>query len=298
MLTDSSPKIVSERSLESPFGKRFFDKFMVKKSKSVGHFRFWTLYLTISVVWILIETETSNRVFRESLKAIGMGTKLNEISNNGGGFNIPKLVIDLPPRVEPVRSMHVKLTPIQVINFNGGGGDIPAGSEVKAMLLTGATNGLIKARLTEPLKVNGMSLLEAGVLILGQGRSTEERLYIDFKKAVFKDGKSISVSAQAFDITDSILGLKGSRINDLTIKLAASSGLSFLSGMASGLQVPSYDGSGRPARPSVNDASLNGVSQASTEQAKSYMQDIKGRAPIIEVKSGTPFTITFDGGTN
>jgi type IV secretory pathway VirB10-like protein len=144
--------------------------------------------------------------------------------------------------------------------------------------------------------MDGASVLEAGVKLLGQGRSTEERLFIAFNKAVFRNGKSISISAQAYDLSDSILGLKGSRVGDRALKLAASSGLYFISGMASGLQAPIYNESGKIQTPSASDAALNGVSQAASEQAKSYMEDIKNRAPIIEVKSGTVFTITFDGG--
>ncbi len=164
------------------------------------------------------------------------------------------------------------------------------------MLLTGATNGLIKAKLTEPVKIDGVSFLDAGVILLGQGHSTEERLYVDFRKAVFRDGKSISISAQAYDSSDTILGLKGSRVGDLGLKLAASSGLNFLSGMAVGLQTPAYDQSGRPLKPSVGDAALNGVSKAAGDQAKSYMEEIKNRPPIIEVKIGSIFIVTFDGG--
>jgi hypothetical protein len=66
--------------------------------------------------------------------------------------------------------------------------------------------------------------------------------------------------------------------------------------MASGLQEPAYDEAGKPRRPSTRDAALNGASQAASEQAKSYMEDIKNRPAIIEVKQGTSFIVTFDGG--
>jgi hypothetical protein len=66
--------------------------------------------------------------------------------------------------------------------------------------------------------------------------------------------------------------------------------------MAVGLQTPAYDQSGRPLKPSVGDAALNGVSKAAGDQAKSYMEEIKNRPPIIEVKIGSIFIVTFDGG--
>jgi hypothetical protein len=122
-------------------------------------------------------------------------------------------------------------------------------------------------------------------------------LFVDFRKAVFRDGKSISVSAQAYDASDTIVGLKGSRVGDMTLKVAASSGLYFLSGMAAGLGAPQYDDLGRAKRPSTEQAALNGVAQASGEQAKAYMEDMKNRPPLIEVKKGTIFVVTFDGGS-
>ena len=150
-------------------------------------------------------------------------------------YIIHPLISSIPPIVLKSGLSKIAAAPIKILSFSNNL-EIPPGAEVKATLLTGATNGLIKARLTEPLKVDGTSFLDAGTLLMGQGRSTVDRLYVDFKKAVFKDGKSIPISAQAFDGGDSILGLKGSRVGDISLKLAASAGLNFISGVAIGFQ--------------------------------------------------------------
>lgn len=292
---ETSPAIVSEGRLDAPFGKRLYDETVVKRLKGVAKFKFWGSFLLVAVLWLLLEIAPADRVHKLTAQPIEFETTVDQIKIEGNKVTIPSLVLQFQRNSDRPAWTKIKSTPIQVLSFVGAT-EIPPGAEAKAVLLTGATNGLIKARLVEPLKVDGVSLLDAGVLLLGQGRSTEERLFVDFKKAVFRDGKSISISAQAYDVSDTILGLKGSRVGDATLKLAASSGLYFLSGMASGLQVPAYDQGGKPRRPSTGDAALNGVAQATGEQAKSYMEDIKNRPPIIEVKSGTTFVVTFDGG--
>ena len=292
---EAGPELTSEGRLDAPFGKRLYDDAVVKKLKGVAKFRFWGTFLLVAVLWMLLEVAPSDRVDRLTAKPVVFRDASPAAQDSGEKVVVPSLVMQVQRSNERPAWTNTKVSPIQVISFVGAK-EIPPGAEAKAVLLTGATNGLIKARLVEPLKVDGVSLLDAGVLLLGQGRSTEERLFVAFQKAVFRDGKSIPISAQAYDVSDSILGLKGSRVGDMTLKLAASSGLYFLSGMAAGMQTPSYDDSGRPRRPSIGDAALNGVSQAAGENAKAYMEDIKNRPPIIEVKSGTTFIVTFDGG--
>jgi hypothetical protein len=296
LLINNAPEIVSEKSLDAPFGKRLYDKAVIKKIKTAARFKFWGSFIGMTAVSILLEIAVSDRVAKLTTRPTEFEVPIEKVHVEGDKVVIPALVLEYErPQPQPAWTK-TKSAPIEVLNFVSSAA-IPPGAEGKAILLTGATNGLIKARLTEPVKVDGVSLLDAGVLLIGQGHSTEERLYIDFKKAVFRDGKAVNISAQAYDLSDTIVGLKGSRVGDITMKLAASSGLNFISGMAVGLKAPSYDESGRPLRPSAGDAALNGVAQAAGEQAKSYMDEIKNHPVIIEVKSRTVFTVTFDGGT-
>jgi hypothetical protein len=292
---NSSPLISHEGGLDAPFGKRLYDQTVITRLKSVTKFKFWGSCLLLAVITVLLEIATSNRVLKMTAQPVEFDSKDRKIRVDGENIVVPALVLEFQRAIAIPEWAKVKAAPIKILSFVNSS-EIPPGAEAKAMLLTGATNGLIKAKLTEPVKIDGVSFLDAGVILLGQGHSTEERLYVDFRKAVFRDGKSISISAQAYDSSDTILGLKGSRVGDLGLKLAASSGLNFLSGMAVGLQTPAYDQSGRPLKPSVGDAALNGVSKAAGDQAKSYMEEIKNRPPIIEVKIGSIFIVTFDGG--
>jgi hypothetical protein len=295
LLTNGAPKMATERSLEAPFGKRLYDESVVKKLKSVARLKFWGTLLVILVISFLLEFARSDRVSKLTAHATRFEPGSEKVHLDGDKIIIPALVLRYQRDTALPMWAKAKVTPIQLLSFINAK-DIPPGAEGRAVLLTGATNGLIKARLIEPVKFDGVSLLDAGVLLIGQGRSTEERLYVDFRKAVYRDGKSVNISAEAYDASDTILGLKGSRVGDFALKLAASSGLNFLAGMAVGLEAPAFDQTGRPQQPSAGGAALNGVSKAAGDHAKTYMEDVKNHAPIIEVKTGTVFTVTFDGG--
>ncbi len=284
--------LIHESSIEAPFGKRFYDHAVIKNIKGIDSIKFGGSLLACVTMSFLFLFTSSDRIQSLTPQTIEF-KETPTLTKKGDELFVPPLVIDYK-RPEPLRDWsHLVITPIKVVSF-AGMTKIPPGSEGKAILLTGATNGLIKARLTENLKVDGVTYLDAGTLLLGYGRSTEERLFVQFNKAVFRDGKFIAISAQAYDATDSILGLIGSRAGDMGIKLAASAGLHFLSGLSAGMQIP--QDLVHPRKPSLEEASMNGISIAAAEQAKAFMEDIKQKAPVIEVKAGTKFIITFDGG--
>jgi hypothetical protein len=291
-INDASPQIVSESSLPKPFGQRPFDKYVTSKpqaTKQLGLIVSLAAFCFFCVIW--------KKVPIGFFGQMGPGQVEFSISVVAGEtIVVPPLVIRFKSE-GLLNQKSYRPTKIDVVTFMNQT-QIPPGAEAHAVLLSGATNGLIKARLSQPLRVDGISILDAGTILVGDGRSTEERLFINFTKAVFRDGKFIRISAQAYELTDQILGLKGSRVGDYTMKLAASSGLYFISGMAAGLKQQDALMPGQVARPTVGDAALTGVSTAAGEQAKQYLEEMKNKAPIIEVKAGTEFILTFDGGGN
>jgi hypothetical protein len=292
-LLENPLEIIKESKVEAPFGKRFYDQPLLKHIKGIDFLKFWGSLIANLTMSLLFVFSSSDRIEKFTDKPVDFNKTTATISSNGDKLIIPELVLDYK-KPEPQKDWSkMIITPIKVVSFNGDK-KIPPGSESKATLLTGATNGLIKARLTENLKVDGVTYLDAGTLLLGQGRSTEERLFIQFKKAVFRDGKSIPISAQAYDASDSIVGLIGSRVGDIGLKMAASSGLHFIAGMSSGMETPQDPM--HPRKPTTDEAAMNGLSEAAAEQAKIYMDEIKQKPPIIEVKAGTNFIVTFDGG--
>lgn len=170
---------------------------------------------------------------------------------------------------------------------------IPSGIEVNASLVSGGSNGIVKARISEAIVSDGETLAEKGSVLLGEGSSTDERLYIKFYKLVRPGFADLKVSAQAFDNQDRILGLKGSKVGDTIFKIAASSGLFFLSGMAEGMQ--NQTDSFMPHKKSTKDAALQGVAQATVEHGREIVSSMNNKS-IIEVKHSTPIIVIFENG--
>jgi Bacterial conjugation TrbI-like protein len=289
---EREPGVSLGAEIDAPFGRRLYDEEFHETRPRVELAKF-SLILLLGVVFILLQ-EIAPATRKSRLTPRPLVLPLGDVHIEGDKIVVPALVASVPREHETKGSRVYKVSPIQVLSFVGK--EIPPGAEGQAVLLSGGTNGLVKARLTESVKVDGTTVLESGVLLLGEGHSSEERLYIDFRRAVFRSGNSMAISAQAYDVKDAILGLRGSRVNDMTLKIAATSGLNFLSGMALGFETPSFDEIGRPHRPSARDAALNGVAQAAGEEAKRALEDVKNRAPVIEVPAGTSLIVTFDGG--
>lgn len=289
---------LTERKDDSlSFGRDTMSRALWQKIRpSKGLYLFLAAIVLASLIAVLMIT-SQDRV--DEMKNSRENPLPIEISEHFQKIEVPAFVTELPQiQAHFAQKLPKTLTPITVHNFVGQR-PIPPGVEVRAILLTGATNGLIKAKLSEPLKFDGSSLLDAGVIVLGQGRSSEDRLYIQFDRIVLPGGRVLRVSAQAYDRGDTMLGLRGSRVGDVGLKLAASSGLHFISGMSMGLtSPPAVSPSGQIQRPRASDAVLSGVSTAASEQARNYMEQIKNRPPTIEVKVGAEFLITFDGGAN
>ncbi len=173
---------------------------------------------------------------------------------------------------------------------------IPPGSMLKAVLLSGASNGLVRAEVKEALTVNGDTFIEEGSTLLGNGSSSEERLFVGFSQVIFKDGTFGQVQAQACDRSDQIVGLKGSKIGTKTMNIIGSIGLGFVGGMAQGLQ-DSQGQQGAVVRPpSVKNALLNATSMTALQQSNELMSDLKNKQPIIEVPATTEICVIFGGG--
>lgn len=174
---------------------------------------------------------------------------------------------------------------------------IPTGTEARAILVSGASNGPVKARLSESVRLDGDTLIESGSILYGVGQSTEERLFISFNKLIRPSGAEVKIKAEAFDLSDKIIGLKGSKVSSQATKIALSTGLSFVSGYVEGLKEPEpfLMGSGGGRR-SPKDAAMDGAATAAADQSKSLMDSIKNSPVIIEVKENSPIWVVFGEG--
>jgi hypothetical protein len=172
--------------------------------------------------------------------------------------------------------------------------EIPIGAEVKATLESGATDGIVKAKITDPLLVDGEPILPSGAVLFGKGKSGEERLSVEFKKVILPSGESFPIRAQAFDASDRILGLKGAIVGTKTKKIASAMAFGFLGGMADGLQETGGASILYGRRPTMRDAALAGASKAALDQSQMYLEDLKRSPNVIHVKSGEPIVVIFD----
>lgn len=171
---------------------------------------------------------------------------------------------------------------------------IPPGVMVKAVLLSGASNGLVRAQLKEPVTLNGETLIEQEALLIGQGQSTEERLFIRFSKIVLRDGQTDTIQAQAADLEDKIPGLHGSLLGNHALKVASSMGLYFLSGVSAGFIDTDVKQGAEVHKPSVKNAMLQGAAKAASEEGQEVLSSSKNKTPIIEVPSGTEIYVMFE----
>lgn len=172
---------------------------------------------------------------------------------------------------------------------------VPPGTMAKGILVSGASNGVVRARLSEPVQAAGETLYEEGTLLLGTGQSSTERLMINFRQAVTKDGAAETIKAQALDSADEIVGLKGEKVTRYATKLLAGLGLNFAAGMSEALQESDVQGGVAVKKPTVKNALLAGTQAAAFEQARETLSDIKSEVPLIEVPAGTSFTVIFIG---
>lgn len=228
--------------------------------------------------------------------------------SRGQEMNVPGIIQDLPIVDSPFLSGREPLNRIvrprvttgiagniRVFNLSRSS-DIPVGSEAKAVLESGASNGIVKARLLSALKVDGEIILPERTTLFGRGKSTEERLFVQFDRAIFPNGESFRILGQAFDVEDKIIGLKGAFVGSRSRKMGMAIGFGVLGGMADGLQTNTSGSNmwGAQEKRSMRDAALSGASKAALDQSQQMIEETKSSPNIIEVKRGTEFYLIID----
>ena len=172
---------------------------------------------------------------------------------------------------------------------------IAPGAEVKAKLVTAATDGRVKAILLEDLESFDEVLAKEGTVLLGKGQSGEERLFINFQKMIHPNGKVLNIKADTYDLRDQTLGIKGSKIGKRALKYLATTGLHFAAGVSQGLQDTKVKDGVSFTDSSLKNALLNGAGTAALSQSKEMMESLKEKQNLIHVKAGTDILIVFEG---
>ena len=197
-----------------------------------------------------------------------------------------------PPNTN--RSVISKLPGPSLI-FRPGVNEILPGTISKARLQTAATDGPVKAVLTEDVVVNGEVKIPIGSVLIGLGQSLDLRVGVQFSRAIIGEKDVIKIGAVALDFNDQLVGLQASKISGEAIRLGASIGLNFVGGMAEGLKDRTGINGAVVEQSTVRNALLNGASKASLEQARSMMEEAKNRKISLMVDSGVPLLIFFNG---
>jgi hypothetical protein len=201
-------------------------------------------------------------------------------------------VKDLTNLIQKPKSDSSLLGKIKVVSLRTTS-EIPTGSVMSALLVSGATDGIVKARLTAPLNIDGETVFPEQSTLFGKGASGEERLFIEFSKVIFPSGEAYPIRAQAFEQTDKIQGLKGAVVGTRTKKMATAIAFGFLAGTADGMQ-ESNGSMFMNKEPTLREAALGGASKAALDQSQLYLDEMKKLPNVIEVKSGTEFIAIID----
>lgn len=210
----------------------------------------------------------------------------------GGSKEFQDKVIKKKTRVRVIRTKYYKGPQVLA---RPSSEVIPPGSMIKAKLISGASNGSVKAKSVESLTVNGEVIIPAGSVFWGAGNSNEHRLYVSFKKLVLKSGSVKAINAQAADGSDKVAGLKGSKLGNYGFRLAGSIGLNMLGGLSEGLREKEIKGGVSVDKTDLSNALLSGAAHASIELSRELMNGLKNKKPMILKKSGAYIYIIFEG---
>lgn len=286
--------LVNEPTIESRFG--FETKGHALSGTAIKLCAIGTVVCLATVLWIkspdkVATIESNSGVKTPETSEVGAAQSRVNIDNYSAESERKKINAK-----SKTRSSHiiVRLPGIQKID-RGHDGQVPPGSEVKAKLLTGASNGLVRAKVLESLKIRGETFVSSGDTLLGQGQSTEERLFVQFNRVIHHDGSSETIQAQAVDGEDKMAGLKGSKFKRYAVKYGAAVGLNFVGGMTEGLQDRTIVGQQVVTIPDAKNALLNGASRAAIEMANDQMAGIRNQPPPITIDAGQEIIVIFEG---
>lgn len=284
---------VTEPKIETRFG---FEKPRGPQSNAIIKiFIFFTVLSLGAILWMRSPDKTLDA---------GSGVKApesSEVSSSQNQFALDNYSAEkernsmTEKNKRKVSHVVVKLPGIQKIDRIKSG-QIPPGSEVRAKLLSGASNGLVKVEVLDSLKVRGETFITAGDILIGQGQSTEERLYIRFSQVVHRNGTFEPILAQAVDNEDKIIGIKASKFVRYAYKYGAAVGLNFVGGMTESLQDRTVVGEQVVTTPNARNALLSGANKAAIEMANEQMTDLRNHPPPITIEAGQEIIVVFEGG--
>jgi len=254
------------------------------------------MFCWLAVIVILLALVIQFFQDRHSPKSSSNIASAPEISLTSLIFDIPSLVTKQKEKVSGKSVNNVVFSAPRLISRPRNLSQIPPGSILWAKLVSGASNGLVRAEVTDALIVNGEYLIPEGAILVGNGSSTEERLLISFSQVVFRDGTIGTIDGHGCDKSDKIVGLKGSKLGNKALHIAGSIGLGFVGGFSEGLQETEGQQGAAIRKSNLKNALLNATTTTALEQSKNLMSELKDRVPVIEVRAGTEICVLLGSG--
>lgn len=172
---------------------------------------------------------------------------------------------------------------------------VPPGTMVKAQLITNASNGSVKALLTDPILINGEEVISVPATLIGLASSQDDRLIIRFTKILDKNGVSFPIEALACDESDQTAGIKGKKISRSMWLMTSQVGLSLLSGASQAAQSTNAPTANVELKTQLKNTAISEASKAALDQSQNLLNDFKNQKSIIQVDSGTAFYLLFEG---
>lgn len=185
-------------------------------------------------------------------------------------------------------------------NSNSGADGLPLGTTIRAHLANAVVssdgNSPVIAVLTEDAQFAGAVVIPSGTKIYGRAVLDEssKRLQIRFHTVVFEDGSQSGISAIALQ-ADGSSGLSGNYDSGNMKQQVGRFGGNFVSGLAAGMKERQNGGFSGPLEPgSLRNGLLNGLSEATSDQAKVFSQEMQKTRPFIQVPMGTGFVLYLE----
>ncbi len=178
---------------------------------------------------------------------------------------------------------------------------LPTGTSAVGFTLHGidtrAPDG-VRAILPYGMAYKGSREIPRKSVLLGKASHQGNKIFINFDKVIFPDGREFSIQAHALDVADFTAGIKGVRHGNMDLKLAAAMGLSMVGTMGEVLaQKEALGGEyGRiTVKSTLKDATLAGASDVAKYEAQRRLEATQREAgrEYLTLESGKELIITL-----
>jgi hypothetical protein len=200
---------------------------------------------------------------------------------------------------EKRRKVAIRYLAPQVLGSNSKGPKaIRSGSKLIGRLLRPVdtrAQSLVTVGLPQGGEASGI-VIDPGSTLIGtySYSGNGDKVYFTFSRIDSPDGDSRRISAQALDASDYTSGVPGEEFTGNGVKVASTIGLTMFSGMTNTLTDRESLGNtfnGVQAKPSMKNALLQGLSQASQDQASRTASSIGQEKDYVIIQEGKEMII-------